>query len=208
MSVFVGFSAGRWGPPTGGSRRLLASWPTIWPHRLVVLLVAGYCSLTSRLISLMMHILRGSEVAGYWEPATPQADWGAWPPSSVSLAEGARRPRAVLTACRGWRHGQHGNSAAPDGGWPTRTAHCGHAPSLNSTSSSRTISPPMRCCCCPPSSVSLAEVARRPRAVLTACRGWRHGQHGNSAAPDGGWPTRTAHCGHACSGIRGWQALL
>ena len=77
----------------------------------------------------MMHILRGSEVAGYWEPATPQGDWGAWPPSSVSLAEGDRRPRAVLTACRGWRHGLHGNSAAPTrDGRPVRRTVAMHAP--------------------------------------------------------------------------------
>ena len=32
-------------PPTGGSRRLPASWSTGWPHRLGVLSAAGYCCL-------------------------------------------------------------------------------------------------------------------------------------------------------------------
>ena len=40
----------------------------------------------------MMHILRGREVAGY----APGRLGEAGPPSSVSLAKGARRPRAVL----------------------------------------------------------------------------------------------------------------
>ena len=40
----------------------------------------------------MMHILRGREVAGYTLGRLGEA----WPPSSVSLAEGARRPQAVL----------------------------------------------------------------------------------------------------------------
>ena len=99
VSVFAGFSADRWGPPIGGSRRLLASWPTNRPHRLGVLSGAGYCCLASddegfvevsmatvsppwraltvalpRLVSLMRHMFRGREVAGYWEPATPLAD--------------------------------------------------------------------------------------------------------------------------------------
>ena len=45
VSVLAGFSAGHWGPPTGGSRRLPASWPTGRPHRLGVSSVAGYCNL-------------------------------------------------------------------------------------------------------------------------------------------------------------------
>ena len=34
VSTLAGFSAGRWGPPTGGSRRLPASWSTRRPHHL------------------------------------------------------------------------------------------------------------------------------------------------------------------------------
>ena len=45
VSTLAGFSAGRWGPPTGGSRRLPASWSTGRPHRLGVLSAAVYCSL-------------------------------------------------------------------------------------------------------------------------------------------------------------------
>ena len=45
VSTLAGFSAGRWGPPTGGSRRLPASWSTGRPHCLGVLSAAAYCSL-------------------------------------------------------------------------------------------------------------------------------------------------------------------
>ena len=45
VSVLAGFSAGHWGPPTGGSRRLPASRPTGRPHRLGALSAAGYCCL-------------------------------------------------------------------------------------------------------------------------------------------------------------------
>ena len=47
VSALAGFSAGHWGPPTGGSRRLPASWPTGRPHRLGALSAAGYCCLAS-----------------------------------------------------------------------------------------------------------------------------------------------------------------
>ena len=47
VSMLAGFSAGHWGPPTGGSRRLPASWPTGRPHRLGALSAAGYCCLAS-----------------------------------------------------------------------------------------------------------------------------------------------------------------
>ena len=98
VSVFAGFSAGHWGPPTGGSRRLPASWSTGRPHRLGVLSAAGYCclapddegfvevsvatvcrlagphcSLTSSCLLNVAHVSREG-VAGFWGPATPLAD--------------------------------------------------------------------------------------------------------------------------------------
>ena len=99
VSVLAGFSAGRWGPPTGGSRRLPASWSTGRPHCLGVLSAAAYCSLASddegfvevsvatvgRLggshCSLTSScLLNGAPasrkgVAGFWRPATLLADW-------------------------------------------------------------------------------------------------------------------------------------
>ena len=47
VSVLADFSAGHWGPPTGGSRWLPASWPTGRPHRLGALSAAGYYCLAS-----------------------------------------------------------------------------------------------------------------------------------------------------------------
>ena len=123
MSVFAGFSAGHWGPPTAGSRRLPASWLTGRPHRLGVLSAAGYCSLalddegfvevsvatvcclvgshcslTSSCLLNVAHVSRegGSRLlgAGY----APGRLGEARLPSSVSLAKGARRPRAVLAS--------------------------------------------------------------------------------------------------------------
>ena len=47
VSMLAGFSAGHWGPPTGGSRRLPASCLTCRPHRLGALSAAGYCCLAS-----------------------------------------------------------------------------------------------------------------------------------------------------------------
>ena len=96
MSTLAGFSAGCWGPPTGGSRRLPASWSTGRPHRLGVLSAAAYCSLvpddegfvevsvatvcrlegshcslTSSCLLNVAHAPRKG-VAGFWGPA----DWG------------------------------------------------------------------------------------------------------------------------------------
>ncbi len=100
VSAFAGLSAGRWGPPTGGSRRLPASWSTGRPHRLGVLSAAVYCSLASDdegfvevSVAIVCH-LEGSHcsltsscllnvahasregVAGFWGPATPWPTWG------------------------------------------------------------------------------------------------------------------------------------
>ena len=123
MSVFADFSAGLWGPPTGGSRRLPASWSTGWPHRLGVLSAAVYCNLapddegfvevsvatvcrlegshcclTSSCLHNVAHVSRegGSRLlgAGY----APGRLGEAGPPSCLSLAKGARRPRALLAS--------------------------------------------------------------------------------------------------------------
>ena len=99
-SALAGFSAGHWGPPTGGSRRLLASWSTGRPHCLGVLSAAAYCSLVpddegfvevsvatvcrlegshcSLTSSCLLNVAHASRegVAGFWGPATPLADWG------------------------------------------------------------------------------------------------------------------------------------
>ena len=45
VSTLAGFSADRWGPPTGGPRRLPAFWSTGRSHRSGVLSEAGYCYL-------------------------------------------------------------------------------------------------------------------------------------------------------------------
>ena len=99
-TVFLaGFSAVRWGPPTGGSRRLPASWPTGRPHCLGVSPAAGYCSLApddegfaevsvatvgrlggyhcSLTSSCLLNGAPASRkgVAGFWRPATLLADW-------------------------------------------------------------------------------------------------------------------------------------
>ena len=126
VSVFAGFSAGRWGPPTGGSRRLPASWSTGRPHCLGVLsaaaycslvpddegfvevsvatvcrLVGSHCSLTSSCLLNVAHVSReGSSRllgAGY----APGRLGEAGPPSCLSLAEGARRLRSVLASVVG-----------------------------------------------------------------------------------------------------------
>ena len=100
VSALAGFSAGRWGPPTGGSRRLPASWSTGRPHCLGVLSAAAYCSLVpddegfvevsvatvcrlegshcSLTSSCLLNVAHASRegVAGFWGPATPLADWG------------------------------------------------------------------------------------------------------------------------------------
>ena len=121
VSALAGFSAGRWGPPTGGSRRLPASWSTGRPHRLGVLSAAAYCSLilddegfvevsvatvcrlegshcslTSSCLLNEAHVSRegGSRLLGAGH--TPGRLEEARPPSGVSLAKGARRLRAVL----------------------------------------------------------------------------------------------------------------
>ena len=100
VSILAGFSAGHWGPPTGGSCRLPASWSTGRPHRLWVLSAAAscslilddeafvevsvatvcrlegsHCSLTSSCLLNVAHASREG-VAGFWGPATPLADWG------------------------------------------------------------------------------------------------------------------------------------
>ena len=122
-SALAGFSAGHWGPPTGGSRRLPASWSTGRPHCLRVLSAAGYCclapddegfvevsvatvcrlvgshsSLTSSCLLNVAHVSRegGSRLpgAGY----APGRLGVAGPPSCLSLAKGARRPRAILAS--------------------------------------------------------------------------------------------------------------
>ena len=114
VSMLAGFSAGHWGPPTGGSRRLPASWPTGQPHRLGALSAAGYCCLApddegfvegsvatvlppcglSRSLTLSCllndaHVSRegGSRLlgAGY----APGRLGEAGPPSCLSLAKGA-----------------------------------------------------------------------------------------------------------------------
>ena len=123
VSVLAGFSAGHWGPPTSGSRRLPTSWPTGRPHRLGALSAAGYCclasddegfvevsvatvcrlvgshcSLTSSCLLNGAHVSRegGSRLLG--AAHIPGRLEEARPPSSVSLAKGARRPRAVLAS--------------------------------------------------------------------------------------------------------------
>src|SRR4051812_23574028 len=45
-------------------------------------------------------------------------------PRCLTTPKGAHRPWAALTTRRGWRHGHHGNSAAPDGTGLPHTAHC------------------------------------------------------------------------------------
>ena len=99
VSVFAGFSAGRWGPPTGGSRRLPPFGSTDRPHHAGVLSAAAYCSLASddegfvEVSVATVGRLRGSHcsltsscllngapasrkgVAGFWRPATLLADW-------------------------------------------------------------------------------------------------------------------------------------
>ena len=100
VSALAGFSAGHWGPPTGGSRRLPASWSTGRPHRLgdlsavvycslapddegfvevsvatVYRLEGSHCSLTSSSLLNVAHVSREG-VAGSRGPATPLADWG------------------------------------------------------------------------------------------------------------------------------------
>ena len=47
VSTLAGFSADRWGPPTGGPCRLPAFWSTGRSHRSGVLLEAGYYCLAS-----------------------------------------------------------------------------------------------------------------------------------------------------------------
>ena len=98
--MLAGFSAGHWGPPTGGSRWLPASWSTGRPHCLGVLSAAVYCSLASNdegfvevsvatvcrlegshcslTSSCLLNVAHASRegVAGFWGPATPLADWG------------------------------------------------------------------------------------------------------------------------------------
>ena len=124
--MLAGFSAGHWGPPTGGSRRLPASWSTGRPHRLGVLSAAVYCSLapddegfvevsvatvcrlegshcslTSSCLLNVAHVSReGSSRllgAGY----APGRLGEAGPPSCLSLAKGARRLWAVLASVVG-----------------------------------------------------------------------------------------------------------
>ena len=82
------------------------------------------CSLTASCLLNGASPLR--EVASpLWRAGSILGRLGeAWPPSGVSLPEGAHRPWAAMTARRGWHQGHHGNSAAPDGLWPPRTAHC------------------------------------------------------------------------------------
>ena len=45
VSMLAGFSADRWGPPTGGPRHLPAFWSIGRSHRSRVLSEAGYCCL-------------------------------------------------------------------------------------------------------------------------------------------------------------------
>ena len=122
VSMLAGFSAGHWGPPTGGSRRLPASWPARQPHRMGALSVARYCGLASddegfvevsvatvgRLggshCSLTSScLLNGAPasrkgVAGFWGPATPLADW-----------ERLGRPHASLWLRRPAARGPYGS---------------------------------------------------------------------------------------------------
>ena len=126
MSVFADFSAGHWGPPTGGSRRLPASWSTGRPHRLGVLSAGGYCCLApddegfvevsvgtvcrlvgshcSLTLSCLLNVAHVSREGGSRPPGagyTPGRLGEAGPPSSVSLAKGARHLRAVLASVVG-----------------------------------------------------------------------------------------------------------
>ena len=126
VTALAGFCAGCWGPPTGGSRRLPAPWSTGRPHcpgpgrRLVTVALSwrrglrrgrrGYSAAarraiavaSPRLVSLMGRLLRGRRQAGCGEPALSWADWlEAWPPSGVSLPEGAHHLWATLAARRG-----------------------------------------------------------------------------------------------------------
>ena len=120
VSMLAGFSAGRWGPPTGGSRRLPASWSTGRPHCLGVLSAAAYCSLapddeglvevsvatvcrlegshcslTSSCLLNVAHASRegGSRLLGAGYALGRLGEAG--PPSRLSLAKGACRPWAV-----------------------------------------------------------------------------------------------------------------
>ena len=115
--------AGCWVPPTGGSRRLPASWSTGRPHCLGVLSAAAYCSLvpddegfvevsvatvcrlegshcclTSSCLLNVAHASRegGSRLLGAGYALGRLGEAG--PPSRLSLAKGARRPWAVLAS--------------------------------------------------------------------------------------------------------------
>ena len=123
VSVLASLSAGHWGPPTGGPRWLPASWSTGRPHRLGVLSVAGYCCLApddegfvevsvatvcrlvgshcSRTSSCLLNVAHVSREGGSWllgAGYAPGRLGEAGPPSCLSLAKGARRPRAVLAS--------------------------------------------------------------------------------------------------------------
>ena len=137
MSTLAGFCAGCWGPPAAGS---LVDTQAPLSRALPV---AGYCclNLVTRASPRWAWLqcrrsagdrcsLTASCLLNGASPSREEASrlWGAgpvlgrlgeaWPPSGVSLPEGAHRPWAALTAHRGWHQGQHGNSAAPDGSWP------------------------------------------------------------------------------------------
>ena len=75
-----------------------------------------------RLVSLMGHLLRGRWQAGCGEPALSWADWGeAWPPSGVSLPEGAHRPWAILAPVVGDIEANMATVSRRTGnGWPVR----------------------------------------------------------------------------------------
>ena len=121
--MLAGFSGGHWGPPTGGSRRLPASWSTSQPYHLGVLSATGYCSLapddegfvevsvaivsrlkgsrcslTSSCLLNVAHVSRegGSRLLGAGYALGRPGEAGL--PSSVSLAKGARRLRAVMAS--------------------------------------------------------------------------------------------------------------